>query len=158
MRYDSLIEQYAQGADKLSAAIAGLLPADLKAAPPNGGWTIQQIILHLLDSDLIGAERMKRIVAQDNPTLMAYDQGKFASSLFYDAQPVEQVVAMFGLNRRLMANILRRLAEPAFDRIGTHNERGRVTLAQQLEGYAKHLEHHLKFIEEKRAKLGKPLR
>jgi hypothetical protein len=156
MRYDELIEQYEQGPAKLTAAVRGLNPSELKAAPAIGGWTIQQIVIHLMDSDLVGTYRMKRIVAEDNPALLTYDEAKFAASLFYHEQPLEQALAMFELNRRMFANVLRRLGESAFERVGTHSQRGPVTLTQQLETYVKHLDHHLKFIYEKREQLAKP--
>ncbi len=155
MRYAELIDQYAIGGQKLADAVRGLRPEDLQAHPDPGKWSIQQVVIHIMDSDLVATDRMKRTIAEDNPTLLAYDQEKFAARLFYDEQPVDQVVALFELNRKVFANVLRRLPETAFARFGTHSERGRLTLAQQLEGYIKHLEHHLKFIREKRERLTK---
>ncbi|MBL9124547.1 MAG: hypothetical protein JNG90_13010, partial [Planctomycetaceae bacterium] len=52
---------------------------------------------------------------------------------------------------------LRRLPDAAFERIGCHNEDGEKTLAKFVKTYVDHLHHHLKFIEQKRALLGKPL-
>jgi hypothetical protein len=37
-----------------------------------------------------------------------------------------------------------------------HNERGKLTLPQMVAGYIDHLEHHLRFLREKRKALGKP--
>ena len=64
-----LIDQYADGGDKLTEAIAGLSEEQMAAFPVPGTWSIQQIVLQLLDSDLIGAERMKRVTAEDDPLL-----------------------------------------------------------------------------------------
>lgn len=157
MPYSKLIDEYAAGGQKLAKSLEGLNREELIAFPVPGMWSIQQVVLHLMDSDLILADRMKRIIAEDNPTLIAFDQDKFAKNLFYQEQPAQQAVLIFDLNRRVFADVLRRLPPAAFDRFGTHNERGRVTLAQLLEGAVKHLEHHLKFVYEKREKLTKPI-
>src|SRR5436309_13646995 len=108
-----------------------------------------------MDSDLIGADRMKRIIAEENPTLLGYDESKFVAGLFYDEQPAEEAVEIFQRNRKMFARVLRKLPDSAFDRKGTHNERGVVTLGQQVKGYIQHLDHHLKFLIDKREKLGK---
>ncbi len=150
-----LIDQYEAGAEKLSLAIRGLTREDLLATPVPGTWSIQQIVIHMLDSDLISSDRMKRVIAEDNPMLIGFDESKFARGLFYDEQPADEAVKLFELNRRLFVRVLRKLPDSAFARTGQHNERGSLTLADLLKTYVDHLEHHLKFIVEKREKLGK---
>jgi hypothetical protein len=76
--------------------------------------------------------------------------------LFYDQLDARLACEVFEKNRLLTAEILRRLPAAAFDRVGLHNERGRVTLADQVKSYVEHLDHHLKFVHEKRRLLGNP--
>lgn len=64
------IEDYAGGGIVLHAAIRGLSAANLDAVPVPGSWSIRQIVLHLMDSDLIASDRMKRVIAQENPMLV----------------------------------------------------------------------------------------
>lgn len=152
-----LIETYARGGQELAAAIDGLEPEDLVAAPASG-WTIQQIVIHLMDSDLIASDRMKRVIAEDNPTIIGFDESAFARELHYDLQDPFLAAEIFDNNRQLTAVVLRNLPDKAFERFGTHSERGKVTLAGFLKTYTEHLTHHLKFILEKRAALGKPIK
>jgi hypothetical protein len=156
-----LIEQYEKGGEKLALAIRGLTPEDMRCVPaPDAGvgkWSIHQVVIHLQDSDLIGADRMRRIIAEDNPTLIGYDETKFAQNLFNHDQSVEDAVTLFEASRRQLARILRKLPDAAFDRTGTHNEKGVVSLGHMLEGYIEHLDNHLKFIHAKRAKMGKEM-
>jgi len=149
------IETYAAGADSPGAAIAGLSREELNAFPVPGTWSIQQIILHLADSDLIGSDRMKRIIAEDRPTLVGYDESRFARSLYYEHQDPRLACELFALNRRMTAEIFRRLPDEAFARVGVHNEKGEVTLAGQINGYIEHLEYHLRFVTQKREMLKK---
>jgi hypothetical protein len=155
--YKELIESYANGGEKISAAIDGLTREELFAFPVPGTWSIQQIVIHLMDSDLISADRMKRIIAEDNPTLIGYDETKFVKSLHYNQQPAADAIMILDLNRKLFAQVLRLLPDETFDRVGMHSERGKVTLAQYLKVATGHVEHHLKFLNEKREKLGKPI-
>jgi uncharacterized damage-inducible protein DinB len=152
-----LIETYAADAETLGKSIAGLLLEDLLAHPVPGTWSIQQIVLHMVDSDLILADRMKRIIAEDKPLLMGFDEAKFAARLHYDAVDPHLACDIFAKNRQWMAAILRRLSDEDFQRAGIHSERGLITLADFVGIATKHLHHHLKFLREKRKLLGKPL-
>ena len=89
--------------------------------PSPGTWSIQQIIIHLLDSDLVLADRMKRVIAEEKPSLLAFDENRWAKQLAYDFRSADDAVAMFGLNRKQMAEVMRRLPDEAFARTGTHN-------------------------------------
>jgi uncharacterized damage-inducible protein DinB len=153
----TLIEQYARGAGLVAEGIKGLSPADLLAHPMPGTWSIQQIVLHLMDSDLIASDRMKRVIAEENPTIVGYNETAFAQNLYYDQQDAATAAEIFRQNRQMTAVILRRLPDAAFARIGTHNERGTLTLGDLVATYVAHLDHHLGFLRHKRQLLGKPL-
>lgn len=149
-----LIDRYAAGADVPLAAIAGLSAAGLDARPAPG-WSVREIVAHLADSDLVGTDRMRRVAAMEDPTLLPYDQDAFAARLGYATADVVLAAEAFRANRLLMADVLRRLPAAAFDRAGTHTERGRMTLADLVGVYVGHLEHHMRFLRDKRALLGK---
>lgn len=152
----SLIERYVAGANALTEAIAGLTKEELNAHPVPGTWSIQEIVLHMMDSDLIGADRMKRVAAEDHPTLIGYNETLFAKTLYGDDLDVQLAAEIFAKNRQMTAAMLRRLPDTAFARTGYHNEHGDLSLAEFLANYVGHLEHHLKFVREKRKQLGKP--
>jgi hypothetical protein len=153
----SQIDRYEADADLPAQSIAGLSAADLKAFPGPGAWSVQQVILHLMDSDLIGSDRMKRVAAETKPpAIIAYDETAFANQLRYHDQDPALACEIFRLNRRMTAALLRLLPDEAFARIGNHSERGPETLAQLVEDYVQHARYHLKFISDKRARLGKP--
>jgi uncharacterized damage-inducible protein DinB len=153
----SLVEKYIADATLPAEAIRGLSTQELNAFPVPGTWSLQQVILHLMDSDLIGADRMKRVIAEESPTLLAYDETAFSKGLFYETLDPVQACEIFRLNRLLTGAILRKVPDAAFARAGTHTERGRETLEDLVKGYVEHLVHHMKFVKEKRKALGKPL-
>lgn len=153
----ALIDQFEAGGRKVKAAIAGLTRDDLMAFPVPGTWSIQQIVIHLQDSDAVALDRMRRIIAEDNPLLIGFDENRFTANLAYDQQSAADAAELIDLSRRQFTRILRRLPESAWERTGVHNERGKVTLGGMLEMYVKHLERHLNFAIDKRAKIGKPV-
>jgi hypothetical protein len=161
MSHSELIEHFAAGGEKLSLAIRGLTRDDLLSVPDPaakvGRWSIQQVVIHCLDSDLVSIDRLKRMIAEDNPTLIGYDENKFAANLFYDEQPAEDAVKIVELARKSFARVLRKLPAPAFQRAGTHNERGKIMVGDYLKATADHLDHHIKFIHDKRAFMGKEM-
>lgn len=156
-----LIHQYIGGGEKLSLAIRGLTKEDLLQVPDLdakvGLWSIQQVAIHCVDSDLVCTDRLKRMIAEDNPTLLGYDENKFAANLFYDEQPAADAVALLDASRKLFANVLRNMPESAMSRKGTHNERGEINVGDYLKFTVEHLEHHIHFIHLKRAKMGKEM-
>lgn len=151
----SLIEAYEKGGGVLREAIAGLSREDFLAVPVAGSWSIQQIVLHLMDSDLIASDRMKRIIAEENPAIIGYDETAFSVKLCYEKQDPVKAAEIFRLNREMTAVILKSLPGEAFERVGTHNERGKMTLGGMVDLYVQHLEHHLRFLRHKRQLLGK---
>lgn len=149
-----LIDQYEAQSDLPGELVAGLSAADLDARPGPGAWSMRELICHLLDSDLVGGERMKRVIAMPRPLMLGYDENAFVANLPHAALDIEQVCELFALHRRLMAAMLRALPVEAFHRDGVHNEVGLKTLGALVKGYVEHIEHHRKFGVEKRARLG----
>lgn len=151
------IDRYAAGAELPARAIQGLTSADLNAFPGPGAWSIQQLVIHLMDSDLIGSDRLKRLAAEDRPLIIGYSENAFIKNLGYEKLDPAAACEIFRLNRVMTAAVLRNLPEESFSRWGVHNEKGKVTLLEMVKGYAHHLDHHLKFLYEKRKNLGKGL-
>ena len=153
----NLIETYAAGGQKLRHAVDGLSRDDLLARPGPGAWSIQEVVIHLADSDSISIDRMKRILTEDNPSLLYADETAYVDRLHHDQQSLEDALTLFDVGRRQWSRVLRLLPDDAFLRQGTHNRAGIVTVGHYVEGYSEHLDHHLTFIKAKRERLGKPI-
>lgn len=151
----SQIDAYEAGAGVPAELVRGLSAAELDATPIPGTWSIRQIVVHLLDSDLVGADRMRRVIAMDRPALLAYDQDAYVARLGYTETDVTAAAELFAANRRFMAAVLRRLPDDAFGRAGVHSENGPMTLEKLIGTYVWHLDHHAGFARRKRALLGR---
>ena len=152
-----LIGRYEAGGEKLRRAVAGLSREELLARPGPGAWSVQEVVIHLADSDAISIDRMKRILIEDNPPLLYADETAYVERLHTHAQALEDALLLFEVGRRQWARVLRRLPDEAFLRQGTHNRSGKVTLGGLVASYVKHVDDHLEFVLGKRANLSKPL-
>jgi hypothetical protein len=151
-----LIGPYLAGVDTLRKAVAGMDRGQLLSRPVPGKWSTLEVVCHLADFDPILADRMKRVIAEDTPTLLGADEQRFAAALAYHERDVNEELTIIEQTRRQMVRILRTLSDAALSRVGVHNERGPLTLAQLLTTGTNHIPHHVKFIQEKRRALGLP--
>jgi uncharacterized damage-inducible protein DinB len=149
-----VIDRYAGGGPLLQYATAGLAPEHEATRIGPGQWSPSELVAHLLDSDLVIADRMKRVIAEQDPVLQAFDETAWLERLDSRSMPVDEAVALFTANRRWMARILHECSEADFARTGQHTEAGRKTLASLVAGAVGHLDHHLRFLYAKRAALG----
>jgi hypothetical protein len=155
MQHDAMINQYEGGPARLRAAVEGLTIEELNAFPVPGTWSIQQICVHLLHSELFAVSRMCQIIAEDVPLLMNWDENTFVARLRYEKVPMSDVLSCIETMRKTMAATLRQLKDEDFARYGIHSKRGKVTLEEQLVTYVNHMEHHLQIMADKRKMLGK---
>ena len=146
----SLIETFVDGGAQLRAAYQGLNREQLLVHPIANTWSLHQIAVHMMDSDLIGCDRMKRIACMDKPLLVGYDETGFSQLPGSDEIDAFEAVDIFARNRQMFGTILRKLSDETFKRYGIHTEKGKVTLAEMVQGYIDHLNGHLEWINKKR--------
>ena len=154
MKYEELIDGYAAGPQLLWEAVKGMAREQLVARPVAGKWSTLEVVCHIADFEIVGADRIKRVIAEEKPTLPDGDENLFAKGLAYHSRELETELQVIGSIRAQVARILRTLKEEDFARIGNHTAAGVLTLAQLVERAAKHVRHHVKFVEEKRKALG----
>jgi uncharacterized damage-inducible protein DinB len=157
MSASELIDRYALGGRIWAYATQGLTSEQSLARPGPGAWSIAELAVHVADAELVYSDRIKRLIAEPNPTLQAFDENQWAANLHYQDQPLEEMVAIAVGVRQWTARILRATPETAFANRGRHTGLGEVTLAEMLSYITNHLDHHLRFLYMKRANLGTSL-
>ena len=76
-----LIQHYREGAAVVADALAGATDAELDARPADGGWTAREVATISRQRDERGV-RLRRLIAEDEPIIQAYDQDVFAQRLY----------------------------------------------------------------------------
>lgn len=145
-----LIADYQAGPKFLRQATAGFTREQALAKPIQGKMSTLEVVCHLADFEPIYADRMKRVIAEEKPTLMGASEMKFLAALSYHHRDLEEELRLIEVTRSQMARILARLEPQALSRQGVHNERGPVTLEELLGYVTAHIPHHVPFILDKR--------
>jgi hypothetical protein len=147
----ALIERYRDGYRAVLAALEGSTPAELDARPAPGEFTAREVVHHLADSEMTSAIRLRRLVAEDEPTIQGYDENAFARRLYYGQRPIEPSLEALRAARASTATILAHLTAAEWRRAGTHTESGRYSVETWLEIYAAHAHDHADQIRRARA-------
>ena len=137
----TLVDRYRDGHRVVVDALAGITEAELDTAEAPGEWSPRQVAHHLADSETASAIRLRRLLAEDRPTIAGYDQEAYARRLHYD-RPIAASLATLGAIRAATAELLDRLGEEEWAREGIHNESGRYALLDWLRIYAAHAHDH----------------
>jgi hypothetical protein len=138
---DALIARYAEGPAAVATAFAAVPPDRIDLTVIPGEWTPRQIVHHVADSETSGALRVRRLLAEDRPLIVGYDQDEYARKLHYD-RPVEASLAVIHAVRAATVQLLATLSEEEWAREGTHSESGRYTMDDWLRIYAAHCHLH----------------
>ncbi len=137
----TMIERYVAGHAEVVAALDGVTDDELDRAGGPDGWTARQVVHHLADSETNSYIRIRKLLAEERPTIHGYDEERWAAALHYD-RPIDASLAVLAAVRAASAQLLARLADDDWSREGTHTESGRYTLDDWLRIYAGHAHEH----------------
>jgi DinB superfamily len=143
---DELVARYREGPAVVEQAVAGLNEEELDRRPAEGEWSPREVVNHLADSEMTSAIRLRKLLAEDSPTLQGYDEEEFARRLHYDVRPIGPSLAALRAARETSASILEHLSEADWERSGTHSESGPYSVQTWLEIYATHAHDHAEQI------------
>jgi hypothetical protein len=141
------IERFVQAPLQIIAALEGLEEAHIQQIPAAGEWSIQQIVVHLADSETLGYWRLRKTLAEEGSTLPVYDEATWAQKLSYQTQERELALALFTSLRASTAALLRSLPAAAWEITSNHPEHDTITVYALFNIYLEHGEIHLQQIE-----------
>lgn len=161
-----LIERYARGINQFERRLLDLTDAELDTAfRPEAGvgrWSCRMLMGRLADAELVFTHRMRRAVAEENPTLALWDEEAFIDAGLYAGahgggdRPIAGSVALIHTIRLWTTDWLRTLDDAAMARLALHPEAGPVTVRSILVGAVWHIEHHAWYLSRKIEKLRGP--
>jgi hypothetical protein len=150
---EKYLADYLAGAALLRAAVKGMTHEQALAKPVPGKWSTHEVVCHLADSDMLYAERIKRVLCETNPTFLNADPDTWMR-LNVPARQLSDEVDLIEAVRKQVGHILATATDADLKRTGTHTEAGVLSLETLLTRVIGHIPHHVKFIEEKRKLLG----
>ncbi|MFC4559743.1 YfiT family bacillithiol transferase [Virgibacillus kekensis] len=132
--------------DRLRETVDSLSDEELSRTYRDGSWTVRQLVHHIADSQLNMYQRLKLALTDENPTVPAFDQEKWAIQPDTE-HPIESSVKMLeGLNERIVS-LGNSLTEKQLNRAFIHQNNGKITVATKIAKLAWHEEHHLAHIK-----------
>ncbi|CAG7646090.1 YfiT family bacillithiol transferase [Paenibacillus allorhizosphaerae] len=111
-----------------------------------GGWTVRQVVHHLVDSHMNSVIRFKLALTEDNPTIKPYREEAWAELPDTLYAPVELSLALLDVLHARWVLLLRALSEADLLRTFHHPDSGSVPLYENIGIYAWHGRHHLAHI------------
>jgi hypothetical protein len=147
----ALIDRYRTGAAAAQDALAGITEEELDRQPADpSAWTAREVAHHLADSESMAYIRLRRLIAEDFPSIAGYDEPEWARRLYYD-RPIDSAVAVMAAVRASSLELLERLTPDEWTRRGVHGESGAYGVEEWLRVYADHPHDHASQIREARA-------
>lgn len=137
----ALLDRFRTGFADVEAALAGISDSELDHPAPDGGWTARQVVHHLADSEGTAYVRLRRLIAEDDPMIVGYDEPEYARRLHYD-RPIASSLAVLRAVRESSLSLLESLTPAEWERHGTHTESGAYSVGRWLEIYAAHSHDH----------------
>ena len=130
--------------ETLRNLVAGV-PAETLLAPVDDGWSVRDVIAHLVDTNSgVIAARMRRIVGEDHPYIRSIDAPGRLEAGGYRSRDVASLLDQ--LARERDEELVWVLAQPldVLRRTGEHDEAGEISALDQVYQWAWHDLDHLK--------------
>ena len=132
---------------KIKQAVKDLSNEQLDTRYRPEGWTIRQVVHHVVDSHMNSYVRFKLALTEDNPTIMPYDEALWSELPEAKTGPVELSLPLLeALHRRWVAMLKNITFEQTARKLYHPGSKSDMTIASLMQLYAWHCDHHLAHI------------
>jgi hypothetical protein len=135
---------------RIAALTAGLLPAQLQAAPAPGEWSANEVLAHLRACADMWGNCIAEMIAHDHPTLRSINPRTWIDKTDYREQAFQPSLQAFTTQRTELLAVLEPLAPAGWSRAATVTGAGKIlerTVLFYAQWLAEHERPHLKQIE-----------
>jgi len=129
------------------ALVAGVDPELLIEPEAPDKWSVKDVLVHLLDSEVVYGYRMRFTLAQPEGPIAGYDQERWLRALRYREAQVDPALEALTALRHWNLTWIRTLSEDEKARWGTHAERGVESVGHLIRLLAAHDMVHRKQIK-----------
>ncbi|HEV2690228.1 MAG TPA: bacillithiol transferase BstA [Bryobacteraceae bacterium] len=139
---------------KLREVVKGLDDAQLDTPYRPGGWTVRQVVHHVPDSHLNSYVRFRLALTEEEPTIKAYEEDRWAELPDARTAPVEISLRLLESLHSRWVGLLRSLTDEDWKRTFRHPSLGLLRLEQNAALYAWHGKHHVAHVAGLRRRQG----
>jgi hypothetical protein len=113
-----------------------------------GGWTLVQVVHHLVDSHTNALTRFKLALTEDNPIIKPYDEAAWAELPDVFKTPINVSLTLLHALHTRWVNLMDNLTPDQWERAFTHPASGTTFILKTVAAnYSWHGKHHLAHIE-----------
>ncbi|HYK73849.1 MAG TPA: bacillithiol transferase BstA [Pseudoneobacillus sp.] len=139
------INEIERAPQALREAVKDLAEEQLDTPYREGGWTVRQVVHHIVDSHINSYCRFKLALTEEQPIIKPYKEDKWAE-LSDSELPIEvSLILLENLHKRWV-HLLRSLSTSDLKRTYMHPESGVIPLGLNIGLYAWHGRHHIAHI------------
>lgn len=133
---------------RLEMLVQNLSEEQLDTPYRNGGWTVRQTIHHCGDSHVNSYVRFKWTLTEQQPTIKAYYEDRWAELFDTKDAPIELSLLFIKALHAKWVYLLKGLSAEDLNKAFTHPESGdAVYLKKNIAIYAWHCKHHFAHIQ-----------
>ena len=141
------IDLYGRGYDMLIDMLKDIPREMWKFKPEPKEWSVDEVIIHLADSESNAALRARKLIVEPGGTLMGYDQDKWAIELNYHEQNAEDALEIVRLVRKTTYELLKQQPDEVFAHTVRHPEYEEpYTFEKWIDIYSAHIPGHIEQI------------
>lgn len=143
-----LVAALTQQVSVVGKLLGNLSDARANQVDPPYGWTIKQVVQHMIDAERVFSYRALRFSRGDKTPLPGFDENEYASAVDVTDRTLGSLVTEFVALREANVLMFRELPEAAWRRTGIASgmEWSVTDLARSIIGHARH---HLQIIEKR---------
>lgn len=145
-----LMESLAATPRDLARTLRRVGPDAALRRPDPAGWCIADVVAHLAELEGRYLERLRRVVAEDNPTVPSLHPDPAAHAR---ARSLDELLAAFGAARATTLAFLAGLEQRDWARPLVHQTLGPTRLREQVQALVGHDNEHLEQIASLRERL-----
>lgn len=151
---NKIIDLFKQGSDILEKSIAGLSDKELDYPPSSGGWTIRQIVHHLVDGDDLWKTGIKIAFGDQQAEFslkwyLALTQTEWTKKWGYENRSIDISLALFKANREHIIQLLETIPDAWTKSVKFLEPDGKIEIVPVgfvIQMQADHVVHHVKRI------------
>jgi hypothetical protein len=122
----------------LERRLRGVPEAALRRPEAPGKWSVVEVLQHLADVELVYGFRGRLVLSEDRPTIVGFDQDRWASLFRYREASAERALEQLRVLRSANLAVWRSLGPEERARVGLHTERGEESMELMLKLMAAH--------------------
>jgi uncharacterized damage-inducible protein DinB len=139
---------------QLRTAVAGLDDAQLDTPYREDGWTVRQVVHHVLDSHVNAYVRFRWALTEDGPVIKPYEEKEWAKLPDAIAAPVAVSLDLLDALHTRWLILLRAMSPEDFERRWSSPDFGELSVDVLLQIYGWHGKHHVAHITALREREG----